>query len=281
MEDSHTLSRRRVMVDGGHFDIRPRPPGTPLEGPTGTVFARLTDTALGCFRAAVVECLELRGLGVEADVGVLIGDLAVAGAHRPRGVASLPPAYLGILDGAGLDPEEVLIWSEASARNLGKKLVDRAKKRFLDPQDSYRRWGWSFVRDERGTLGLVSDASLDWADGMPLSILTRGGRALCPCIVMGHKERIARAGYTEHLGLYGFPDDGYIERKLYAAAAAHAALGRDQLDAHVHGIRYTPDGPSFKTTFVPEDFVEPGQLPFDEFVEDIGMVAPAFAVREG
>ena len=233
MRDS--VRQKRVLVEGGHFTLTRGewpgaervvlPDGTPWTAPT-------TDTTRACFSRAIDEALALRARGVDANVGLMVGDLAIPAGLRPKeGPWALPASYRELLAAAALPADAVVIWGEAYARNQGKRrLLDDVLRRMPSPEQTYRDHGWALMATEDATLCLVSDHSLDWDGDMRAAVLARGSTPLCPLVFAGLRRAAWQAGYGEFVAIYSPADDAEIEIKLRSACAAFCQLSGHALD---------------------------------------------------
>lgn len=274
---------RRVLVDAGHYPIC-----LPADGVGETVgaidqpiVARTTAASLRTFAAGAARVRALHDAGVPATLGVLVGDLAVPAAARPRGVDGLPPSYRAVANAHGLLPEAIALRSEASARNRGKKLVDRARHGYAGAEATYRHRGWAFCTDGN-TLAVATDRTLEGNEGLVMCILVRGDRALCPAILLGHQQLIARDGFTEHEAIYSSVDDPHIARKLWASTHALGAIAPDleQLVAHTHIIESDERGSMRTVHYTGARLHAPGELPYRTFAADLTSAAPGWSLPD-
>ena len=260
-----------MLVEAGHFTISARPfdgiTGERLDVPgIGGMTAGTTDTTRQCFALAVAEVRALRAQGTDARLGLMVGDLALPAGHRVPGEEwALPLSYVEILDAAGLDPADVLVWGEAYARNQGKRrLLDEARRRHAGGRTSYAQFGWALLHDADG-LRLASDASLEWDGDVRAAALTRGNAPLCPLVFAGLKRAIFQAGFTRHVAIYARADDPWIDLKLRAAAAIVAQLRLGAVGEQVDRIVSSPSSPPAQCVWTAADLVAPGERTWPEF----------------
>lgn len=260
------------MVEAGHYTLHSRGSEADTEAVdvpgAGAWRAATSDTTRASFARAADEVVRLRACGEAARLGMMVGDLALAGGARPAGAAwALPQSYRAILSSRGLSDADVNVWGEAACRNLGRRrLLDAARHRHASAPLSYAAWGWALLWDADG-IRLASDASLEWDGDVRAAVLTRGVAALCPLVFAGLKEAIFRAGYRRHVAIYARADDPWIDVKLRAAAAAVAQLRLgnvgDQVDRILVGTGWTD------ATWSPADLVAPGELEWPDFLAEV------------
>lgn len=271
-----------ILIEGGHYTIAPMRGGTlaepSVEGevlstPAGVACeAKTTPSTRACFAAAVEATLQLRARGFGAELGLLVGDLALPPGARPMGGTwALPASYRAILASAALAPDCVRVYGEAYARNQGKRrLLDEELARLRPAVDTYGSQGWALFRGEREEICLASDASLDWEGDVRVAMLARGPAPLCPLVFAGLKRAIFRAGFRAHVAYYAVADDALIDRKLRAAAAAAAQLtgGRVGLQASRLFLA-SLEAPAVAISWTATELTTPGELPFPQFVEAV------------
>jgi hypothetical protein len=265
------------MVEGGHFTVAGS--GASNESvvcPDGSVWHALTSASTrACFRDAIREARALGESGIVAQVGLLVGDLALPGGERPvGGLWAVPPSYRSIANEEGFDLDGLRVWGEAYARNQGKRrLLDEVLHRDPDPQQTYAQFGWALVRDEDGGLSIASDASLEWDTDIRAAALTRGPAPLCPLVFAGLKRAIHQAGFRTHVALYALEDDCWIEAKLRAGATAFAQLNGGRAPLHVQRVRFA-SGQLHEEICDARELVAPGQLDWTAFVRDLERLLP-------
>lgn len=264
-----------ILVEGGHYTLWPDSAGGELvEVPRhGGWSARVTPTTRSCFERACHEVREARKAGLRADVGLMVGDLALpAGARDAPTAWALPASYREVVRDADLDVADVRIWGEAFARNQGKRrLLDDARHRGLLGADTYAAYGWALL-DDGGVTRLASDASLDWDDEVRTAALARGVAPLCPLVLAGLKRAIFRCGYASHVAIYAYEDDTAIAIKLRAAAAIVAQLW------HGAGVQIDRLGLAGEfTTHVWDlgELVAPGARTWAAFLAEVRAMFPA------
>ncbi len=279
------------MVEGGHYTLGPvaeREGGGERDGvevvdvPTvGSWCARTSETTQLCFALAAAEVHRLRAAGRAADVGVMVGDLAIpAGTRQPGGAWALPPSYLAILRDNELSPDDVVVWGEAYARNQGKRrLLDEARARHPSAAATYAAFGWALLHDAEG-IRLASDASLEWDGDVRTATLTRGAAPLCPLVFAGLKRAIFNSGYARHIAIYARADDAWIDAKLRAAAVTVAQLRPGGAGEQIDWIVLTPGNAPAENTWCPADLVAPGERAWSEFLAAVAHHHPGTSELE-
>ena len=272
-----------VMVEAGHYTLVAR--GTEAHEAVdvpgaGRWWGTTTDTTRLTLALAAAEVRRVREAGRWARVGLMVGDLALRSGARPLGGPwALPESYRSILVAHGLDdPDDVVVWGEASVRNLGKRrLLDVARHRHGSGAATYAAWGWALLHDADG-IRLASDASLEWEGDVRAAVLTRGLTALCPLVFAGLKEAIFRAGYGRHVAIYARADDAWIDVKLRAAAAAVAQLRLGAVGEQVD--RILVGAASTDTTWSAAELVVPGELDWPDFLAAVRAHHPGVSELE-
>jgi hypothetical protein len=278
-------TKRSVFIDAGHHDIvlpeSASRPGEPVRGPQGTLLALTTPASQRSLEAGIEELLALRRADVHARLGVFVGDIALPYDARPRDSTALAPSFIALLESRGLSADDVTWVSETVARNRGKKLIDRTRHRYPGAVPTYAEFGWALCTDGEVT-ALVSDRTLEGSEGITMSVLTRGQRALCSAILLGHKHLIARDGFTEHKAFYSQLDDPYIGRKLWAAALSVEAMtpGCAQLELHEHVLEMGERGEPRTWTCASNDLAGPGELDIAQLEADLNHTNPSFWLVE-
>jgi hypothetical protein len=251
-----------VLVEGGHYALARGSGGEVIDVPgVGAASALTTDTTRETFARAADLVRTLRARGVGAELGLMVGDLALPSGARPAGgVWALPPSYRALLG----DLPAPRVWGEAYARNQGKRrLLDEADP---DAEATYTAQGWALLRDGEHLL-LASDASLEWEGDVRAAVLGRGRSPLCPLVFAGLKRAIFQAGFQSHVAVYAAADDAWIDAKLRAAAAAFAQLYRGVSGPQVDLIRY--DGDPRVRRWDPAELRAPGELAWAEFLAEV------------
>lgn len=256
-----------ALLEAGHYTLTGAKGGETVFLPSGEAWGAATsETTRRTFAMAAAEVARLRHHGETARLGLLVGDLGLPHPRPGPGAWAIPPSYGDILDEAGIDPDDVLVWSESYARNLGGRMLSAARGR--PPERTYQHEGWALLEHE-GVWRLASDASLEWEADQRAVALERAGRPLCPLVFAGLKRAVFRAGFKAHVAFYAIPDDPWIDVKLRTAAAAAAQLSRGARGLAVDCILWSSTLGMLQRRWPPGELVGPGERRWPEFLREL------------
>lgn len=277
--DEHAVSPPLWVIEGGHFHIKRRVAPVsvaltrsqwaeaswePVRLGEQTLYARVTAGALRTLDAMIDDVRTQQAQGLRVQPMILVNDLAVPPALRPR-IVGWPDAIGRRLAASGIEP---LMIRESEARNRGRtrarELIDDAES---DPEACYARRGYGIVhrmqfdpraRTHKRIRRLLSDVMIEEWSGLKAVTLTHGGTVKCPGILAGVLGLLAARGAVRFRAHYARQDEPDIVAKLRGGFALHALHDPMGLNACDHMV-YLGGSDGMRHCHTVDDFRVPGQ----------------------
>lgn len=267
------VARVPALIDCGRVLEEVQAMESALHGTPEAVFAggvRVDFVTTDSGRATFSAGLAALDWHPDSRLAVVLGDLeapaeARAAWHLSQGPDLLPRTYQQLLWGSGVDPDRVLLISEAALRSGCQKVLTKDRRRKQGPDKTWARWGWRIEEGPRRSVVLpVGDPpeprAVEQADellvvrhpmvqGAELQVGLRRldferpghgatGKRPLPALVYARLIKLAaEQGLSAHLALYDHAEDPLIHDRLRGGAVAAAVFCKsvpaDFVHAHV------------------------------------------------
>lgn len=267
------VARVPALIDCGHVMEEVQAMESALHGTPEAVFAggvRVDFVTTDSGRSTFAAGLAALDWHPESRVAVVLGDLEVpasarAAWHLSTGPDLLPRTYQQLLWSSGVDPNRVLLVSEAALRSTCQKVLSKDRRRKQGPDKTWAKWGWRIEDGPRRQVVLpVGDPpeprSIEQADellvvrhpmvqGAELQVGLRSldferpgqgatGKRPLPALIVARMIKLAaEQGLRAHLAIYDEGEDALVHDQLRGGAVVSAVFGKtvpaDFVHAHV------------------------------------------------